>query len=497
MKKTISGVLLALAATCALVACGKKKTEKDETTTKKARKRSGKANIINFYCWNDEFQSRVNRFYGGEDTAKKLGKKVAKTNGSATVLTSGQTIQWTTASNEGSVYQDTLDIALDNNIVDMFCFEADYATKYVKSEYVLDLGSIGIDQSKQYKYTRDIVTNADGKLVGSSWQATPGVIIYNSKVAEAAFTGVTYDEMNTKLSSYANFKTAAEALKTAGKKALIGPACWYRTYANNLSAKMLSADGKTITIDKNLFQWAKDTEEFRAAGYIHGVDKEHGLWQGTWGSEMGKDNCLCVFACPWFVDFSFKGYYAGGHEADYWQEDGDGHKKGDQKDANMDSGWRVVKGYSSWFWGGTWLAATQVSQQEATIKDAIKDIITNMTCTKSTLVEISKGTKDFTNDEGAMNELAADTTAVDPFFGGKNIYAIYVEAIKGADMSKSSDFDQQITEEFQSAFTNYFQETKNAEQAWSEFVTAIKDKTSVSEVKMASGVTLSGRTITC
>ena len=47
MKKTISGVLLALTAVFALVACGKKDDNK-------------KSGTINFYCWNDEFKTRLN-----------------------------------------------------------------------------------------------------------------------------------------------------------------------------------------------------------------------------------------------------------------------------------------------------------------------------------------------------------------------------------------------------------------------------------------------------
>jgi len=47
MKKTISGVLLALTAAFAIVGCGKKKSK----------------GTINFYVWNDEFKTRLNELY--------------------------------------------------------------------------------------------------------------------------------------------------------------------------------------------------------------------------------------------------------------------------------------------------------------------------------------------------------------------------------------------------------------------------------------------------
>ena len=186
MKKTISGVLLALTAVFALVACGKK----DKTT-----KPSGddkKKGTISFYVWNDEFKTRLNELY----------PEVEKAEASKTTLKNGLVINWVQSPNQSGVYQNSLDVALDNDLVDMFCFEADYATKYVKSDFVANMADLGVDQSKQYQYTKDIVTNASGKLVGSSWQATPGIIAYKESVATAIWgDDATLANMTTKLST--------------------------------------------------------------------------------------------------------------------------------------------------------------------------------------------------------------------------------------------------------------------------------------------------------
>ena len=476
MKKTISGVLLALTATCALVACGKKKD--------KERKRSGKPNIINFYCWNSEFQERLNRFYGGQedttpdetDASKKVwrGKNIDKVNGSTTVLKNGITIQWTTATNQGSIYQDTLDIALDNNIVDMFCFEADYATKYVKSEFVIDMATLGVNQGDQFQYTKDIVTK-DGKLVGSSWQACPGVIIYNNAIAEDVFgAGVTTAQMEEKIGKdYATFKTSAASVKAKNYNMVVGPASIYRLYAQNLSAKMY--DGKdTITIDKSVFEYAVNSKEL--SGYMAGLTEAYGQWSENWGKEMSKDGkTLCVFGCPWFVDFSFKGY------RDLKESEG------------TDSGWRVCKPYKSFFWGGTWLTATTVSQQEDTIKGEIGKIISAMTTDKATLKDITAATKDFTNTKTGMGELKDNE---DAYFGNAKVIAAYLESVKTADMSKSSDFDQQIAEGFQASFRTYIDGSAKADACWADFVSNLKDKTSVKNVKAAAGVTINADGIT-
>ena len=53
---------------------------------------------------------------------------------------------------------------------------ADYALKYVDSDYALDvkadIGLTDADLAGQYQYTKDIVS-VDGSQRGTTWQATP------------------------------------------------------------------------------------------------------------------------------------------------------------------------------------------------------------------------------------------------------------------------------------------------------------------------------------
>jgi hypothetical protein len=485
MKKTISGVLLALTAVFALVACGKKTTKKDETTkkgeattTKKTTKLTSKEKIekknkIVFHCWNNEFQSRVNDYY----------KNVNYYDANTTYLLGGNYIEWVTNPNEGSNYQDKLDIALGKDEVDMFVFEADYATKYVKNEKVADLKTaISLDTSKQYKYTVDVVTNGEA-IMGSSWQATPGVTIYNNNVAKAVFgDDVTYDTMVTKLNAE-NFKATAAAVKAAKKNKfmMIGPDCWFRVYSNNLTAKMW--DGTNLTVDKQLFQWAKDTKEFYDARYIRSVDDDYGLWGAEWGAEQGKDNCLCIFSCPWFTDFCLTGYRANKGEED---------KPIAQR---TDCGLRVAPSHKGWFWGGTWLTATKTGLAKDGIKDDIATLIKTMTTDKETLVAIAKGANDFTNSTEAMADLAKDDSCKVAYFGGQNCFSIYAKSVEGADLSKASDYDQQVAENIQAAFRKYFQAYSTAKEAWDEFVKALQDKITKTP-QLPEGVTVTDAGIT-
>lgn len=514
MKKTISGVLLALASVCALAACGKKTTtEANKTTgaggetTKKEVVANGK--VINFYCWNNEFQTRLRKYYPG------FVKTVSAT---SDLLADGTSIYWTMVANEGGAYQTSLDLALNNGLVDMFCFEADYATKYVKSEYVVDMDELGLTEAMkgQYKYTQDIVTNADGKIVGSSWQATPGIILYNTTTMNNA--GLTAAETEEALNgSYDTFKALAAKMEAKDSKfaAMAGYADWYRAYSNNMSDKMLKA-GK-LTADKNLFQWVLDTAEFNKLGYLKGDSSGYGLWGDDWNAAQAADSdVLTVFSCPWYTDFCLTGNCK--------------VEKGES------SPYKAVAGYQGWFWGGTWLTATQDGIEDATKKATITDIIKEMTTDADVLLALSKGELDFTNNEAAMEALAKDDAGKSTYFGGQNVYAIYAKSVKFADLSNASDYDQYISEEMQNKFLPYIQAAagnksykdkvdekgnpvykvdedgeyildkdgnkiveqeevnQGAESCWAEFVKIIKEKTNMT-INLPTGVTITAEGI--
>jgi len=463
MKKTISGVLLALTAVFALAGCGK----------------SSSKGTISFYCWNDEFKTRLNELY----------PEVKSKSGSKTTLKNGVVINWVQSPNQSAVYQNSLDVALQNDLVDMFCFEADYATKYVKSDYVADMGALGIDQKNQYKYTKDIVTNG-GKLVGSSWQATPGIIAYDTNVAKVVYgDSVSLDDMDKKLSKdYDTFKATAAEVKAKGKTMMIGTDDWFRTYQNNLSAKMFE-NGK-ITLDKQLFQWVKDTKDFADNGYLYSVADGYGLWGEAWGQAQGKKEALCVFSCPWFTDFCLTGNVQPEHK-----EDG----------KYTDLGFKAVKGYKSWFWGGTWLTATKKAAEDENIKASVKDIIAKMTTDSDILKKLAIKYGDFTNDKPAMDALAKSDEGNSVLFGGQNVTAIYAAAVETADLSKASDYDQQICENIQNSFRAYFRtgaDHKTAEVCLAAYIKALNEATGLNKTEtdknivLASGITVEGDTIT-
>ena len=170
MKKKILASLLCVAMVASLlVGCGSSKP-----------KSNGK--VLNIYCWNEEFKTRVTDHYPGYEEVDATTGKIGDV-----------TVQWNITPNDDNAYQNNLDAHLleqdkakADDKIDLFLVEADYALKYVNSDYTLPVADLGIQDSEladQYQYTKDVVTDSKGVLKGVSWQGCPGVIFYNRQAA--------------------------------------------------------------------------------------------------------------------------------------------------------------------------------------------------------------------------------------------------------------------------------------------------------------------------
>lgn len=226
MKKKVLSLLLATTMTAGLLAgCGssdastttndsadtKAETKADSTDTAASGDASvEQGKIVNIYCWNDEFKSRYEAY--AADLAE----------------THGVEVNFVIVANENNAYQNNLDAALmaqetaaADDKVDVFLIEADYATKYTKSEFALDVvNEIGLteaDLAGQYQYTKDIVT-VDGVQKGTTWQATPGLFAYRRSIAKEVLGTDDPVEVQAALSSWENFDATAEKVNEAAKK---------------------------------------------------------------------------------------------------------------------------------------------------------------------------------------------------------------------------------------------------------------------------------------
>ncbi len=452
MKKRFANILLAGAMGLSLVACGS--SSSGGSSKEAASDEAGK--VLNIWCWNDEFQSRFNDYYPEV--------KEVSDDKSTTTLNDGTVVKWTINPNEGNNYQDKLDEALlaqadaaADDKIDIFLVEADYALKYVDSEYTMNVKDLGLtdeDMAEQYQYTKDIVTDADGAIKGTTWQATPGLFAYRRSIAKDVLGTDDPEEVQAALSDWDKFDDVAAQAHEKGYKMLSGYDDAYRTFSNNVSAPWVT--DTTVTVDENIMRWVDQTKEYTENGY----NNKTSLWDDGWAKDQGPDgDVFGFFYSTWGINFTLLGNSL---------EDPDGEAKVGN---GIYGDYAVCEGPESYYWGGTWICAATGTDNA----DLVKDVMLKLTCDKDIMKQITLDTQDYTNNKAAMQEIADDPDFGSDFLGGQNHVALFVEAADKIDMSNAGKYDQGCNEKFQAAFKDYFDGTVDLDTAKANFETAIKE----------------------
>ena len=414
------------------------------------------ASIVNIYCWNNEFPNRMMDHYPGfeandpADSTKggKIGDKV---------------INFIVTDNKDNMYQNKLDEALsaqataaDKDKVDIFLIEADYAMKYTDPEVnvAMPLDELGItdaDLSKQFQYTKDVVTDADGKIRGSSWQACSGGLIFNREIAKQVLGSDDLETVQAAVADWDAFNATAQKMKDAGYKIVATANDTFRVYSNNVSGKWVQ-DGK-IVVDDNVKKWADDSKALVDAGMTTTND----MWSDDWSKGFqAPGDVFCYFGPAWLINFSMGA---------------DPSKEDDGSIAHA-GGWGLVNGPQGFYWGGTWICAAQGTDNP----DIVKDIILNMTTNDDIMKDIAVKDSDCVNNKDVLTALATDETFGNAILGGQNPYQMLFDGAEKIDLSNLSEYDQACVEEYQNAMKNFFDGNATYDEALAQFMTAVGEK---------------------
>ena len=402
--------------------------------------------VLNVYCWNDEFQRRVKAHYPGYEEVDATHGKIGDVE-----------VVWNITPNADNAYQNNLDEALVNqesasadDKVDLFLIDADYALKYVDSEYTMPVADLGItdaDTADQYQYTKDIVTDSNGVLKGLSWQGCPGVMFYSREIAKEVFGTDDPAEVQKKVCDWDTYRETADELKAAGYQIASSANDSYRVYSNNVTSKWV-VDGK-INIDDNIMKWVEVSKDLVDAGEVG----THDMWSDDWSKGFYPEGKVFGYFGPaWLVNFSMA--------AD--QEGSVGNQ----------GGWAATEGPQGFFWGGTWICAATGTDNAATIKD----IMLKLTCDEEIMKNIVVEDDDFVNNKPAMDAMAQDSSYSSKVLGGQNPLAMYCAGVEKLDLSNLSAYDQGCNEEFQRAMKNYFEGNATLDEAKDLFYKAVVEK---------------------
>lgn len=416
-------------------------------TSDKFTLKEGEGKTLNIAVWNEEFENYFNKYIKDK-------------------LPEGVTVNFKKTENKDNAYQNKLDEDLPKNEaasaddkIDMFLFEADYALKYVNSEYTLDVKSLGLtdeDLSGMYQYTKEVATTQDGSKVlkGVSWQATPGLYAYRRSIAKDVLGTDDPDKVQEALADWTKFDEVAAKAADKGYKMLSGYDDAYRTFSNNVAAPWVN-ENKEIIIDANIMKWVDQTKTYTDKGY----NNKTSLWSDAWAADQGPDGKVFgFFYSTWGINFTLAGNSLEKKEKDGGKLEVGNGAYGD---------WAVCYGPQAYFWGGTWMAAAKGTDNAALVGDVMRAFC----CDKDFGLQFTKDTQDYYNNEAAMKELAASDFK-SAFLGGQNHIALFVETAPKIDMSKISIYDQGLNEAFQAKFKEYFDGTVDKDTALKNFYEA-------------------------
>ncbi|MBQ8489357.1 carbohydrate ABC transporter substrate-binding protein [Pseudobutyrivibrio sp.] len=457
-KRLVSLLAMATMTATMFAACGSSDTASTETpaTDGAATEATDSADaavelpedtgkVLNIYGWNEEFKSRLTDHYAGYTEVDATHGKIGDVD-----------VVWNITPSTDNAYQNNLDEALlaqesasADDKVDLFLVEADYALKYVDTDYAMALKDLGItdaDLADQYKYTQDIVTDSNGNLKGASWQACSAGLIYNREAAKEVLGTDDPTEVQAAVADWSKYSETAKKVADAGYT-MCSVNDTYRVYSNNVSGKWVQ-DGKVV-IDKNIDKWVEDSKALVDAK----AEDTDDLWGDDWGKgKRPEGKVFCYFGPAWFFNFSLDA-----------ADEGTIANKG---------GWGFCEGPQSYYWGGTWICAATGTDNA----NLVKDIILTMTTDKAVLKDIAQKDSDCVNSKTVLAELAADESGNLDILGGQNPYEQLAAGAEGIDLSNLSAYDQGCNEEFQKAMKNYFLGKATKDEAIDMFKKAVHEK---------------------
>ncbi|MCR5300572.1 MAG: ABC transporter substrate-binding protein [Erysipelotrichaceae bacterium] len=434
MKKLLS-ILLALLMVLSLAACSNNGGGNEPEPVEE-----GEGKVFHIYAWNEEFKGFFEKYY-----------KVPE----------GIEVVWTIVPNEGTQYQDALDLALMNQEsaaadekVDMFLAEADYILKYTNSDYTQDIKALGVTNfANTYPYTVEAASDAAGVVKGVSFQCCPAGMIYRRSIAEDVLGTSDPDEVQAAVADWDKYKEVAAKCAEKGYLMTSSYAEDYRVFSNNTSSPWVDANNN-LQIDPAIQNWMDQAEMFVQNGYT----LTSGVWDAETTEQAAKDGkAFCFFGPAWYYNFCMGPAFGADAEAAGTDSIGD---------------WGLCDGPQAFFWGGTWLLAATGSDNPTMLADVMDKFIND----EEVCTNLIKNEAQFTNNQAVNNKFAEDPDFGNRYLGGQNDTAVFAKGAKNIKFQNQTIYDQGCNESLQTYFVEYLQGNVTKEEALSNFYKALHEK---------------------
>ena len=400
-KKVMLGLGTVTAGVALLAGCG----SNGSTGESAAGGNSGKKGELVVWTFTDELSTMINDYYKPAHTDLGYDIKIVE-------IPSDQ-------------FETKLDPVLGTkDAPDVIALESAFVKKYVESGMMADLGALGGEEAAKdtYQYVKDVGTDKEGVLHALAWQAAPGGFYYRDTLAKDLLDIQDPAAAQAAMSDYDKFYDVAKEVKekSNGDVYMISSVQDLAKPFFGMREHGWVEDNKLV-IDDKLDELLEISKKFVGEKLTQDTEGQSEAWFAGMNSDAVFGYSLPTWGLHYWLKPNAKA------------ADGSKSTEGD---------WRMIQGPSSWFWGGTWVGATETSN----MKEEAADLINYITTDPEFLKKWAEDTGDFVSNEKVVDEIKGSYN--EEFLGGQNHYNEFSEMVQNINAKILTEYDQTIEKLF-------------------------------------------------
>lgn len=255
--------------------------------------------------------------------------------------------------------------------------------------------------SAAYPYTRKAGT-FDGKLTAMTWQANPGIFMYDPDIAQKVLGTSDPEQVQKMIGTADGFLDVAAKMKAAGYYMTSGAAnkSSYGDQYYEILANMVGISDYN-SADYGLTDSQKEVAKKIMYGIVaNGYDTGHSMWESKWLDDKKSGKVFGWFSCTWAAMWSL----------------------------TFDKPMAVCQGPVPYYWGGTYLFAKS-GKADKTAAEILKAVC----CDAETMAYISESGGTFPNNAVAAQKLIKNVKNPVSMKNNQNLWEAYDKMARAID----------------------------------------------------------------
>lgn len=255
--------------------------------------------------------------------------------------------------------------------------------------------------SAAYPYTRKAGT-FDGKLTAMTWQANPGIFMYDPDIAQKVLGTSDPEQVQKMIGTADGFLDVAAKMKAAGYYMTSGAAnkSSYGDQYYEMLANMVGISDYN-SADYGLTDSQKEVAKKIMYGIVaNGYDTGHSMWESKWVDDTKSGKVFGWFSCTWAAMWSL----------------------------TFDKPMAVCQGPVPYYWGGTYLFAKS-GKADKTAAEILKAVC----CDAETMAYIGETESTLPNSAIAAQKLIKNVKSPASMKNNQNLWEAYDKMARAID----------------------------------------------------------------